>query len=114
MYGIRTEVEFFESDNNLAKMVTINYFEGRAWRCGYIGVNKNHPWYGRDYDELDNELETYIHGGLTFAGPIERSGTAHYYVGFDCAHAFDDLESCSLQYVKGEVERLAAEAAAAA
>ena len=32
--------------------------------CGYIGVPTSHPWYGKDYDEVEAD----VHGGLTYFG----------------------------------------------
>lgn len=32
--------------------------------CGYIGVPKGHPWYGKDHDMI----EANVHGGLTYFG----------------------------------------------
>jgi hypothetical protein len=61
-----------------------------AWgyRCGYICVGPDHPWYAIPYGDID----AAVHGGLTYA---ER-GTAgmhddpaEWWIGFDCAHAFD-------------------------
>jgi hypothetical protein len=31
------------------------------WRCGYVGVKKNHPFYKKEYDEVSNKLKGYIH-----------------------------------------------------
>src|SRR5574339_539175 len=33
-----------------------------SW-CGYVGVPEDHPWYDKGYDEI----EAYVHGGLTFS-----------------------------------------------
>ncbi len=61
----------------------------RAYRCGYVKVPPGHPWSGRDY----NDIDASVHGGLTFAEPdvsCDRGGPDDgYWVGFDCAHAFD-------------------------
>lgn len=62
--------------------------------CGYVGVPKGHPFYGKHYDEV----EVDVHGGLTFAGPCNanichtpKSGKTDdvWWLGFDCAHAWD-------------------------
>lgn len=48
-----------------------------AW-CGYVGVGKDHPWFGKDYTNLSLEWDDperqktpeaviRVHGGLTFA-----------------------------------------------
>lgn len=72
---------------------------GTGALCGYVGVNKNHPFFEKDYDEFE---EINVHGGLTHAdfcqeGEPER-GICHvtknhekvWWFGFDCAH-FGDL-----------------------
>lgn len=68
--------------------------------CGYVGIPKGHPYYGRHYDEVPVEA----HGGLTFGDYCrvdspEDSSICHvpgpgepddvYWLGFDCAHAGD-------------------------
>lgn len=62
-------------------------------RCGYIGLPKGHPYYGKDYDDIDVE----VHGGWTYAGkseeyPVESNNL--WWIGFDCAHYMDakDIE----------------------
>jgi hypothetical protein len=40
--------------------------------CGYVGVPKEHPLHGKDYDGAYDVIytgEEGVHGGLTFAGP---------------------------------------------
>lgn len=72
-----------------------------GFRNGYVRVPEDHPWYGRDYDLIDDQVE--VHGGLTFAGELSpdtyaaRGGSLDgipdgWYVGFDCAHAWDAPE----------------------
>ena len=51
-------------------------------RCGYVGVSKYHPWYGKDYNETDLD----VHGGLTYAG-MRKDGL--WWFGYDCAHLGD-------------------------
>lgn len=62
---------------------------GNGYRCGYIKVGKNHPWYGLSRDDIDAD----VHGGLTFAEPDEPCDAGGlddgYWVGFDCAHGHD-------------------------
>ncbi len=71
--------------------------------CGYVGVDKDHPFFEEDYD--NTELE--VHGGLTFAAkcdePEEGFGDCDtvchivdkgeddniWWFGFDCAHLWD-------------------------
>ena len=62
---------------------------GQGYRCGYVRIPAGHPWHGKDYDNIAAE----VHGGLTFAGadvPCDAPGEDNdWWVGFDCAHAFD-------------------------
>ena len=70
-----------------------------AW-CGYVGVPNTHPDYGKEYDNVDVE----VHGSLTYSNKCqtqatEEHGICHvpepgrehdiWWLGFDCAHAFD-------------------------
>lgn len=65
--------------------------------CGYVGVNKEHPFYGKGYnDEIDDSgkkiYEIFdVHGGITYA-----SNKLHmqpekdlWWFGFDCSHYGD-------------------------
>jgi hypothetical protein len=107
--------------------------------CGYVGVPKGHPWYGREYDDVEAQMvkdalteDVEIpHGGLTFSGKC-HGRVCHevepgededvWWLGFDCAHAFDivpgfkhldfgDSEYRNFDYVRVECEKLAAKAA---
>lgn len=58
--------------------------------CGYVGVPEWHPWFGKDYDEIDAS----VHGGLTWAreelpSAIEADFGIDWWIGFDCAHGGD-------------------------
>lgn len=102
--------------------------------CGYVGVPEGHPWYGKDWGDIDAQT----HGGLTFSRQCaetteEGRGICHvpgpgepkhlWWVGFDCAHwrdympafvgdscLFEDGEYRSMSYVKHEVGQLASQA----
>ena len=62
---------------------------GSGYRCGYMRVPLGHPWHGKSYNDLNVE----VHGGLTFARadvPCDAPGAdTDWWLGFDCAHAFD-------------------------
>lgn len=59
--------------------------------CGYVGVPKDHPLFGKDYDDVD----VIVHGGLTYSNEC-RGHICHdaaqevWWFGFDCGHC-DDL-----------------------
>lgn len=56
--------------------------------CGYIGIEKGHPLWLGDCDDLDiQSLE--VHGGVTYTGFL-KGGTT-WYIGFDCAHSSDHV-----------------------
>jgi len=107
--------------------------------CGYVGVAEGHPYYGKDY----NNIEADVHGGLTFAnacspGGDEAKHICHlpgegepdhvWWFGFDCAHSGDlspkmhqrygslhYAESYrTIAYVKSEIASLARQLAEAA
>lgn len=55
--------------------------------CGYVGIPKNHPLYGRNYD--DDAVDIQVHGGLTYADSDEDWGGGLWWFGFDCSHGGD-------------------------
>lgn len=74
--------------------------------CGYVGLPPEHPWYGRDYGDIPVD----VHGELTFAGGCEHGdnpakGICHipepgqpdnvWWLGFDCANAWDYSDMAS-------------------
>tara|TARA_R110000868_G_scaffold410524_1_gene698966 strand:+ start:497 stop:886 length:390 start_codon:yes stop_codon:yes gene_type:complete len=50
--------------------------------CGYIWVNADHPWFGKDYNDLS---DVDVHGGLTFSRHLTETSK----FGFDCSHLGD-------------------------
>ena len=54
--------------------------------CGYVGLEKSHPYYGKHYDDID---DIDVHGGLTFAGYWEDIDPKIWWLGFDCGHSWD-------------------------
>lgn len=61
--------------------------------CGYVGVSKGHPCYGRIYEPMiyDDIYKIQIHGGLTHSGEGDGGNwpKGYWWFGFDCAHAWD-------------------------
>jgi hypothetical protein len=67
--------------------------------CGYVGIAEGHPWFEKDYDDVDAEA----HGGLTYSGFCQEGIESHtichvpgpgepekvWWVGFDCGHYMD-------------------------
>ena len=56
-------------------------------RCGYVGVPEGHPMYEKHYDEVN----VYVHGGLTYSELDDGLWT----FGYDCAH-WDDAKDPAL------------------
>lgn len=80
-------------------------------RCGYVGVPKDSPLYGMDYD--NNKLrEVMVHGGLTYSNNMStlsspyitmmKNVSDYWWFGFDCGHSGDgrDLKT-ALKYFMG-------------
>lgn len=65
---------------------------------GYIAVTPEHPFYGKDYDEVNDMLHKkgfYVHGGLTLASDssfcphLPTEYQKFWILGFDTRHADD-------------------------
>jgi hypothetical protein len=57
--------------------------------CGYVGIPKEHKYWGVIYDEGDEELDAIaddVHGGFTYS---EQGDDGWWYFGFDTSHADD-------------------------
>lgn len=97
---------------------------GSGALCGYVGVSKGHPYFGREYQYIEDDIE--IHGGLTYTNKCqyficheveEGEDENVWWIGFDCAHAGDYLPGAhnsfldgiyrDISYVKAEVKELA-------
>jgi len=105
--------------------------------CGYVAIPNGHPWFGRDYFQIDAD----VHGGLTFGGYghekkcenhasyksiSDQKGQKLWWIGFDAAHLGDlipfEVEQGTwmgtdttnvyrnIEYVKDQVEKLAEQA----
>jgi hypothetical protein len=55
--------------------------------CGYVGIPKSHPLWGKHYS--DDEVENLdAHGGLTHSGE-DQDDKDTWWFGFDCSHGGD-------------------------
>jgi hypothetical protein len=86
-------IEVNHPDRVLAKGEHLNYkwivtHNSIGYRCGYVRIPRNHPWYAQECD-----LDVDVHGGITFAEhdvPCDNPGDdTDWWIGFDCAHACD-------------------------
>jgi len=65
--------------------------------CGYVGVPKSHPCWGRKYDDMYDSIEDLsVHGGLTYS---DGDDDGWWWLGFDCAHSGDLSPSVLLHFV---------------
>jgi len=82
--------------------------------CGYVGVPPGHPLHGKSYEGVDVE----VHGGLTFADGCDETaeeghGICHipdpgrpddvWWLGFDCAHAWDTMPGFNARYREARI-----------
>lgn len=83
-----------ESNCKRFKYKNYNCMVLRMWDFhlnGYIEIKKGHKLYEVHYDKINN-IE--VHGGFTFSGTLDDK----YYIGFDCAHAWDYIPSILHNY----------------
>ena len=75
-----------------------------GYGCGYIGLPKEHPWYGMDYFSIPAN----VHGGLTWGdyNLPNQEPDGLYWIGFDTNHLNDDQFNCPKEYVESQVEAL--------
>ena len=70
-----------------------------AW-CGYVEVQKGHPWHGKTSDDLNVQ----VHGGVTYTDTDVEKGRpdrGRWVIGFDCGHGFDLIPA--FQHLSGRV-----------
>lgn len=72
-----------------------------GYYCGYVAIPFRHPFYKKDYQDLD---WIDVHGGLTFSGYLGFSND--YLLGFDCGHGGDDIKVQDEDYTLAECKRL--------
>lgn len=73
-----------------------------GWGNGYVCLPNWHPWYKKDYNEIN--ILTNVHGGLTFTQHDEEEDL--WVIGFDTNHYDDDLINCSFDFVLEETKKL--------
>lgn len=104
------------------KEVNASVYSQAGYANGYVAVPPEHPYFGKDYDDID----AVVHGGITFA---EDSDTVKkhwdnlsddiefldgateipngwYIFGFDTLHFGDSLETCPKEYCVEETLKL--------
>lgn len=62
-----------------------------GYRCGYVGIPEDNPWY-----KLKRDIEKiYCHGGITYQGNRLHGQEDEnvWWIGFDCGHCFDGADA---------------------
>ena len=78
----------------------------QQWHCGYVRVPETHRFYGLIQKNAIDALSSLdVHGGINFMGMLRL--LTGYWIGFDCHHDRDTIETADLDYVIRECERLA-------
>lgn len=92
-----TNQERYEEDLKIIpklgdKTYDIDGFEAVIYRhslghlCGYVRIPLD--------SDINGEREIECHGGITFQGEIDFNTINGNFIGFDCAHYGDWIESC--------------------
>lgn len=112
--------EYFKSmEDNLRKYGLPTHLNGGYFN-GYVVVLPEHPFYGKDYDEIDDLLRKnsstngfYVHGGLTFANDdkdfcpeLSKHFPDYWILGFDTRHANDTADYWTEERIWEETEKL--------
>ena len=58
-------------------------------RCGYVGVPKGHPMFGRDYNKCIEDIDCY--GGLTYSGFRDDNSKEYIKVEIKEQKLYDEL-----------------------
>ena len=103
-----TKTNFF-----VKEAIRSKYPFDRGWGNGYVVLNKKNPLHGKQYDEIDLD----VNGGLTFSSSIsdiqewpESKGydMDSWVLGFDTANFGDTLANFSKNAVIAETKKLLA------
>ena len=80
---------------------------------GYVAVSKEHPLYGKHYDDVD---EILVHGGVTYSGKMVPRNDfelldgdlpeEYWCFGFDTIHCDDNSKNCDRAFCINEVTSL--------
>ena len=84
-----SEPDHAEWENEVGYKCRISRMEGSGALCGYVGIPKEHRFWGKGYhgdnEEVD-DISDNVHGGLTYS---EEGKDGYWYFGFDTTHAND-------------------------
>ena len=60
-------------------------------RCGYVGVDKSHPWWGMNCED-EGPDDVQCHWGLTYSGKLLEDDD-RWFFGFDAGHCTDAIDA---------------------
>lgn len=101
IYLIKNSLHDIKIDTNLGKWKVFMDLPG-GWGNGYVGIPKWHPFYKKDYSELNKYIN--IHGGLTFSDFNEDKSL--WVIGFDTNHYNDNMYNFPYDFVLNETKYL--------
>lgn len=85
----------------------------RGWGNGYVALPKRHPYFGLGREQINEKLDYYVHGGLTFASHSSdldweevKDMDDMWIVGWDTAHFSDTMETWPKERVFLENQKL--------
>lgn len=97
-----------ESKNNLIAFIRENTWtkikSKHGWGNGYVALPSTHPFYGLDYDEIDQHVG--VHGGLTYSQSYVHENETYWLIGFDTMHSSDNPRNSNKEYVINETLNL--------
>jgi len=122
-YGIYTLI--IENILSKSKLSMFDIGFDYGWGTGYVLLPPNHPFYGKDYDNIN---DVRIHGGLTFAQKFEaeyflewigdrefdgditlenyKNFDGYWMIGFDTNHYGDNSSNWTKKIVMNETNDL--------
>ena len=105
------DLQKIESKNNLIAFIRENTWAKNwisslehGWGNGYVALPSTHPFYGLDYDEIDEHVN--VHGGLTYSKSYTHENEMYWLIGFDTMHSSDNPEYSNKEYVINETLNL--------
>ena len=109
--GVCMDLQKIESKNNLIAFIRENIWSRfwlfkpkHGWINGYVALPSTHPFYGLDYDEIDQHVD--VHGGLTYSQSYVHENETYWLIGFDTMNSFDNPEYNNKEYVTNETLNL--------
>lgn len=86
----------------------------RGWGNGYVALPRRHPYFGLGYDEINDKIGRFVHGGLTFSKNSDNIKEWEevedmedmWVVGWDTAHYGDTKDNWPKERVLEENETL--------